>query len=349
VVAERRAAFERKIIMSIKFSVMFNGAYPMREYIGMAKTVENYGFDEIHVADDLMMRPAWPILTLIGEHTKTIQLGPAIVTPHIAHPVYHASNLVALDELTNGRAVCGVGRGGLNSLLGIPRHEKTKAILREAFQVMRRVIAVETTEFSGEFFSTVRQLQLHHEPLRREIPMFLGTWGPQMARLGGELAGAIKADCVADPTYLAVLRDNLRLGAAQAGRDPDTAEMIVGPLCSISSDPVAARRTMKQLLAVFLPFLSPMKEAIGIDEAAVKAANNAYLAGDLNQAEQLLPDAAVDAFSLTGTVDEVIPRIEGLIDAGATHVAFGPPHGPDFPEAIKLLGEQVLPYFRGSG
>lgn len=168
-----------------------------------------------------------------------------------------------------------------------------------------------------------------------------------MARLGGELTGAVKADCVADPSYLKNLLDNLRLGIAQAGRDPDTAEMIVGPLCSLSSDRVAARRTMRQLLAVFLPFLSPMKEAIGIDEDAVKAANDAYLAGNFDQVDQLLPDAAVDAFSLTGTADDVIPRIENLISAGATHVAFGPPHGPHFPEAIKLLGEQVLPYFRG--
>lgn len=38
-----------------------------------------------------------------------------------------------------------------------------------------------------------------------------------------------------------------------------------------------------------------------------------------------------------------------MIAAGATHIAFGPPLGPDFNEALRLSGERVLPYFRDSG
>ena len=91
--------------MNTKISMMTPGTYPVRDYVPLAQQIENYGFDELHVADDLIMKPAWPILTLIGQHTNRITLGPAIVTPMIAHPVYHAANLVALDELTGGRAI----------------------------------------------------------------------------------------------------------------------------------------------------------------------------------------------------------------------------------------------------
>lgn len=331
--------------MTIKWSVMITGTYAIREYIWMAKEIENYGFDELHIADDLIMRPAWPILTLIGEHTNTIKIGPAIVTPKIAHPVYHASNLVVLDELTQGRAICGIGRGGLNTLIGIKKPDQTMKMLREAVRLMERVIARDTTAFEGEFFSATSQLQFHHKPVRDHIPLFIGTWGPKIAKLGGEITTGIKADCVADANYLKLLADNVHQGALAAGKDPAQSQIIVGPLCSVSRDRQAAIRTMKELLAIFLPFTSPMKENIGIDEEDIRQANEAYLAGDYDTAVKHIPEQAVSAFSLTGTPKDVIPQIEDLISAGATHIAFGPPHGPDFKESISLLGEEILPYF----
>ena len=333
--------------MTIKWSVMITGSYPIREYIWMAKEIERNGFDELHIADDLIMRPAWPILTLIGEHTNTIKIGPAIVTPKIAHPVYHASNLVALDELTGGRAICGIGRGGLNQLIGIRKPDQTIKMLREAIQVMERVIARDTTPFEGEFFTATGQLQLHHKPIRNKIPLFIGTWGPKIAKLGGEITTGIKADCVADKKYLNLLANNVFDGAASVGKDPTQSQIIVGPLCSISRDRKAAVRTIKKLLAIFLPFTSPMKEKIGIDERDVIKANEAYLAGDYDTAVRHVPDEAVRAFSLTGAPKEVIPQVENLISAGATNVAFGPPHGPNFKEMLELLAKEVVPYFRG--
>lgn len=329
----------------MKISVMLTGSYPMHDYIWMARQIESYGFDELHIADDLIMRPAWPILTLIGHHTERITLGPAIVTPKIAHPVYHATNLIALDELTGGRAICGVGRGGLNTLIGIEKPHGTMQMLREAVTIMRKIIARDPSPFSGNFFSTTGELLVHQTPVRNEIPIFIGTWGPKISQLGGEIATGIKADCVADPLYLSKLRENVHIGAERAGRDPSGSEIIVGPLCSISMDRAKAVSTMKRLLAIFLPFTSPMKEAHGIDDEQIKLANAAYREGDHDKAESFVPDEAVRVFSLTGTPADVIPQIEALVDAGATHIAFGPPLGPDFKESIRLLGENVLPHF----
>ncbi|MFT5349381.1 MAG: 5,10-methylenetetrahydromethanopterin reductase, partial [Gammaproteobacteria bacterium] len=287
--------------------------------------------------------PAWPILTLIGHNTERIKLGPAIVSPMMAHPVYHAANLIALDEITGGRAICGVGRGGLNPMVGLKKPKSTIKMLREAVQLMRKVIAQDTSPFDGEYFHAAPELVFHHKPVREDIPIFIGTWGPIVAQLGGEVGIGTKADCVSDPAYVSKLRDNVHIGAKRVGKNPDDMEMIVGPLCSISTDRAAATRTMKELLAIYLPFLSPTKEAVGIDEDAIKKANAAYLAGDHEKAASFVPDQAVKSFSLTGTPEDIIPQIEALIEAGATNITFGPPHGPNAMEAIKLLGEKVLP------
>ncbi len=47
-----------------------------------------------------------------------------------------------------------------------------------------------------------------------------------------------------------------------------------------------------------------------------------------------------------GSPDDVAARVNGLRDAGVTHVSLGGPLGPDPREAIRLLGERVLPTVR---
>jgi alkanesulfonate monooxygenase SsuD/methylene tetrahydromethanopterin reductase-like flavin-dependent oxidoreductase (luciferase family) len=88
--------------LSIKFSIDLTGNLPVHDYPRLARQVETYGFDEVHVVDDLMFKPAWPLLALMGQQTERIKLGPALIAPRIVHPAYHAANLAVLDELTGG-------------------------------------------------------------------------------------------------------------------------------------------------------------------------------------------------------------------------------------------------------
>ncbi len=50
--------------------------------------------------------------------------------------------------------------------------------------------------------------------------------------------------------------------------------------------------------------------------------------------------------TVTGTPEQVIPQIEAMVEAGVTHIACGHCLGPDFDEALDLLGREVLPHFR---
>ena len=49
---------------------------------------------------------------------------------------------------------------------------------------------------------------------------------------------------------------------------------------------------------------------------------------------------------IVGTPDEVVQQIEQLVAAGINEVNLGGPLGPDPEEAIRLMGERVIPYFR---
>lgn len=332
--------------MGLKFSVALQGSYPIRDYIDKARRIEAYGFDEIHVYDDLMFKPTWPILTLIGEHTERIQVGPGIITPQVVHPAYHAGNLAELDELTGGRAVCGIARGAFFEFLGIERQKKPITMVREAVAIIRRLLAGDRTPFHGEVFTATEELFFRFRPVRSDIPIFIGTWGPKMCQLAGEIAAGTKSDGLWNPDYVPIIRENIEIGARRAGRDPDEIEIIAGPLCSIAADRERARQAARRVLAVYLPYLHPMTEVAGVPEAEIRKVREAAAAGDFERGASYVSDRSIAKCSVTGTPEEVIPQIEAMAAAGVTHVAFGHPLGPDFDEALDLLGREVLPHFR---
>ena len=59
-----------------------------------------------------------------------------------------------------------------------------------------------------------------------------------------------------------------------------------------------------------------------------------------------LIDERMLRIGVTGEPQDLIERLEPLVAAGVRHLSFGPPLGPDPHEAIRLLGREVLPYFR---
>ncbi len=331
--------------MAIKFSVGLQGSYPIRDYIDKARRIEAYGFDEIHVYDDLMFKPSWPLLTLIGEHTQRIKVGPGIITPQIVHPCYHAGNLAELDELTGGRAVLGIARGAFWEFLGIDKQKKPITMVREAIHIIRRLLAGDRSAFKGEVFTVTEELFFRFQPLRSEVPIFIGTWGPKMCQLAGELADGVKSDGLWNPEYVKIIKENIAIGAKRNGRDPSEVDIIAGPLSSISTNREQARATARRILAVYLPYLRPMTDVAGIPAEEIESVREAAATGDFERGASHVSDLAIAKCSVTGTPEDVISQIEEMVDAGVRHVAFGHCLGPDFDTALELLGRRVLPYF----
>ena len=332
--------------MPLTFSIDLPGMMPTREYLPIARHIEALGFDELHVFDDLMRRPAWPILALVGAGTDQLRVGPTIVSPRIVHPAYHATNLALLDELTDGRAVCAIGRGAFFEWLGIEPHDQPFTMLRDAFEVMRRVLAGDTNPYDGEVYRTTEEAALTFPIPRPDIPLWLGTFGPKTCALAGEIADGVYIGNLADAAHLRMLRDQVERGTTHAGRDIGTLEIAAAPICMIGPDRKTANGIMRPLAAHALDWLHPLTEASGVTPAHLEAVRGAVAAGDLAAAGRELSDDVIEFFALTGTPDDVIPRIQALVDAGANHISFGTFPTPTIQEDLTLIGREILPALR---
>jgi len=331
--------------MSVKFSVSLQGSLAMNEYIRLAQKVEEYDFDAISIYDDLMFKPVWPIVTLIAEHTERIDVGPAIVNPTLVHPAYHAGNLAELDEVSEKRAFLGIGRGAFMEFLKVDEPDQPIRAVREAIELIEQLMRGDRTPFEGEVFQATREAFFRWDPPREEVPVIIGTWGPKMCQVAGENADGIKSDGLWNPDYVPILLENIEKGADNVDRDPEEIDVIAGPLCAVAEDREQAHETARRVLAVYLPYLSPMTEHAGIPEEEIQNVRAAAEEGDFEKGASYISDRSIRNCSVSGTPEDLIPQIEAMVEAGVDHVSFGHPLGPDIDRALELLGEEVLPHF----
>lgn len=334
--------------MTVKFSIDLHGMYPMSEYVRLAKLAEDYDFDEIHIVDDLSFKPTWPILALIAANTKRIKMGPWLVSPRIVHPAYHAANLAEIDEISDGRAVIAVGRGGFMELLGIGEPEKPLTMVRETIGIIRHLLAGKQEAFEGQVFKARHDMAFRFQPVRSQIPILLGTFGPQTAKMAGKLADGLLVSCLADSDCYRSLAESFDSGATEAGRDSQVLEKAASPICCISSNRELSFDIMRRMLPNMLQHLYPLTEHAGIK--AENIPHKDFSMDDMDPSKPPpdigLTEKHIQFFSFAGTVNDVIPQVEGLIDAGANHIAFGGMLGPDVDEAMKSIATEIVPRFR---
>ena len=90
-----------------------------RDVVSQAKLADELGFDqvwlaELHFNPRFSMMPA-PLLvaSAIAQATKNIRIGTAVNLLPLHQPIRLAEEIATLDQLSEGRAIFGIGRGAL--------------------------------------------------------------------------------------------------------------------------------------------------------------------------------------------------------------------------------------------
>ena len=85
---------------------------PLTEVGKIAREVEDLGFDALWFVDhQLGMKDAYAAMNVAALNTKKIEIGPGVTQLQTRHPTVTANAITALDELSNGRALLGLGAG----------------------------------------------------------------------------------------------------------------------------------------------------------------------------------------------------------------------------------------------
>ncbi|BAM70850.1 5,10-methylenetetrahydromethanopterin reductase [Methanothermobacter sp. CaT2] len=321
----------------MKFGIEFVPNEPIEKIVKLVKLAEDVGFEYAWITDHYNNKNVYETLALIAEGTETIKLGPGVTNPYVRSPAITASAIATLDELSNGRATLGIGPGDKATFdaLGI-EWVKPVSTIRDAIAMMRTLLAGEKTE-SGAQLMGVKAVQ-------EKVPIYMGAQGPMMLKTAGEISDGALINA-SNPKDFEAAVPLIKEGAESAGKSLSDIDVAAYTCCSIDEDSAAAANAAKIVVA-FIAAGSPppVFERHGLPADTGAKFGELLGKGDFGGAIGAVDDALMEAFSVVGTPDEFIPKIEALGEMGVTQYVAGSPIGPDKEKSIKLLGEVIASF-----
>jgi 5,10-methylenetetrahydromethanopterin reductase len=331
----------------MRFSLRLNNDLTLPEYVALAQAAEEVGFDQFWVSNDLFLRSAPVILAAVAGATSRIAIGSCILNPYTIHPSEIAMLAATLDELSGNRFNLGLAAGAADFLgwVGV-QQARPLAEMRATITTIRALLRGERGPFAGPFAPWSGDAYMRFAA-PRVTPIYLGAMSPGMLRLAGALAdGALPL--LFPPEHYFDVRLYIEEGMAARDTRLGALDLAACIWVSLDEDRAAARHALAQKVAYYGHALSPLiLERLGLTHADFAPIERALMAERDEPKALALVDDRMLAIGVVGTARDVITRIEPLAQAGARHISFGPPLGPDPLAAVRLLGREVLPYFRG--
>jgi alkanesulfonate monooxygenase SsuD/methylene tetrahydromethanopterin reductase-like flavin-dependent oxidoreductase (luciferase family) len=226
----------------VRFGVIILPDQRWREAARRWRRAEELGFDHAWTYDHLGWRSlvdgpwfdAVPTLTAAATVTSRIRLGTLVASPNFRHPVSFARQLTALDDISDGRVVLGLGAGAVgrasfdNKVLGGPELTPRQRADRfaEFAELLDLLLRTDHVTWTGRYYQAVDARNLPGCVQRPRIPFVLAANSTRSIALAAQVAdGWVTTGTVAGDVsawWISVAEGNRRLDDAlvAASRDP---------------------------------------------------------------------------------------------------------------------------------
>ena len=316
------------------YAIELTPEHPVETLTELAVDAEREGFDAVLASHHYNNRDQFMALSSMAQATDELLLGPGIANPYETHPVTLASRVATLSELSDGRALFGVGPGDEATLsnLGFDHDRPLRRVL-ETFKVAQRLWDGERVDHDGAF--EAHDAGLNYEV--GEIPVYVGAQGPHMTRMAAKHAdGALYNG--SHPRDLEWAAEQVQKGKSDRPDDRGAFDLAAYASVSVAEDGAAAREAARIPVAfVAAGSPPPVLDRHDLDQERAAEVGEAISAGEFRAAGEAVSEAMIDAFCIAGTPETVADRTESLLEY-ADSVVFASPLGPDLESAIALLG-----------
>ncbi|CAB4804159.1 unannotated protein [freshwater metagenome] len=280
----------------MKLSIWPNAQQPWSEILELTQHAERTDWHGVYFWDHFMgdgagFGPATTptlessaVLAALGALTERLRIGSLVFANTFRHPAVLANWAAAVDIVTNGRLVVGLGAGWQHNeheQYGIELGSPGERIemLEESCQVLRRLWQQPESSFSGKNYQLDHAL-CEPKPLQPHLPVLIGGKGDRMlgvvARQADEWNMWGLADAISERSMV------LEKKCDQVGRDPATILRSAQALIMVTDDARAA--------AEFIERVSPRAAIAGPVERFVEEVQRWAAVG---VTEVIVPDMAL--------------------------------------------------------
>ncbi|MFC0507324.1 LLM class flavin-dependent oxidoreductase [Micromonospora costi] len=205
------------------------------------RLAEEWGFDHAWTYDHLGWRDlvdgpwfdSMTTLTAAATVTSRIKLGTLVASPNFRHPAAFARQITALDDVSAGRVLLGIGAGGIGfdaTVLGgetLPPRQRVDRFT-EFTELLDLVLRQDGTTWRGEWYASVDARSNPGCVQTPRVPFVVAANGPRSMRLvsrfgqGWVTTGTGGDDLESWWAGVAELTTRLDRTLAVTGRDPAT-------------------------------------------------------------------------------------------------------------------------------
>ncbi len=211
-----------------------------RDLQTMAQVAEQVGLDSLWLADHLIYRfpgqdesapwEAFTMLSALAAVTTRIVLGPLVACTSFRPPALLAKMADALDEISGGRFILGLGAGWHQpeyEAFGYP-FDHLVGRFEEALQVIVPLLREGHVDFQGHYYQVHNCVLRPRGPSHAGPPILIGAHRPRMLRLVAQYADAWNTAWHVDPAVVKQRYEQLQQACTAVGRNPTTIELTVG-------------------------------------------------------------------------------------------------------------------------
>ncbi|TDD51349.1 LLM class flavin-dependent oxidoreductase [Kribbella antibiotica] len=182
----------------MRFGITILPEYRWNEAERRWRRAEELGFDHAWTYDHLtwggLPDSPWygttPTLTAAALATSTIKLGTFVTSPNFRHPLALTREILALDDISDGRFLCGLGAGGsLDATIQggselSPRQKVDR--LTEFVELLDTLLTTDGVDYKGDYFEVRNGRTLPGCIQQPRVPFVMAANGPRSLRLAAK-------------------------------------------------------------------------------------------------------------------------------------------------------------------
>lgn len=332
------------------FGVVLQTDPPASEVVRLAAKAEELGFSHGWTFDShVLWQEPFVIYTRMLAATERMVVGPMVTNPGTRDVTVLASLFATLNDMFEGRTICGIGRGD-SALRYIGKSPKTLGEMVEASRIIKALVAGEGVSYEGT------DLKIPWIEQGWDLPVWMAGYGPKALATVGEHADGFILQ-LADPQILEWTVGAVRQAARDSGRDPARINICVVAPAYVGDNIAHQRDQLRWFGGMVGNHVHDLVKRYGSDSAAVPQALTDYIRAregydyshhgkSGSKSTEFVPDEIVDRFCVLGTVDQHIEKLKVLEDLGVDQFGIYLMHD-EKDRTLEFYGESIIPAING--
>jgi alkanesulfonate monooxygenase SsuD/methylene tetrahydromethanopterin reductase-like flavin-dependent oxidoreductase (luciferase family) len=334
----------------MRIQLFLEAGIPPQQVAELGVLAESVGIDTLWASSFPAQREPLLCLAALAGRAGTLRMGAVPLSPYEMHPLKMADALLTLNELSGGRASVTVGGLG-HSVMRVTGQQPARRVtaVRECIEILRAAASGEFVNYAGQLYSLLNyQASWVTQPPPH---LYVGANGPQMLRMGAEVADGVMLSDV-PLQRMAEVNTQLKVGRAR-GQLADKPLRIANFFAWHIQEDAAAAQAEARIEMIWRGLLQPWhtEPFLGAENAAlVDSKRDAFLQAFLQRSPVIegvadeIVQALVDNLTFTGgpdAIEGVAEELSRFAAAGLDEVTLKI-HG-DAAAAIRLIGERLVP------